>query len=310
MANRDAMQNTSIRRPSASRFDAGSARDHNAPLQSQVVSTASSISKSVFTNAKSVFEFSKKKITEVYSKASEKISEQVDSFNAAPESRSAGGPYPDKGGAQGGSFWSDRWQEDNGDERQTYKKYETDSSSDEETLRKPVRKTTPYSDSAPSQSKWEANYSDNEEALRKPVRKTAPSADQTGSQARWESKVAETQPKSWDSGMPEFREMQWDSPAAKVPSPTFSKIPEKPKPQPVSLASQNQLKASEEFREKGNDKFKSGQFGEAEELYSQALNCLPAGDWGRIAFSTIALRPGSKRAITTVWSVIAPRFNL
>ncbi|KAJ3211541.1 hypothetical protein HDU67_004444 [Dinochytrium kinnereticum] len=248
--NREATNPPSNRRPSASSLGPMSARgDPNGPMQSQVANTASIIGKSVFSNAKSVFEFSKKKLSEAYSKASEKLAEHVENYNSNPsDSRgpSASSSFPpQRGGGNDAGFWKDRWEDDNdSDKEKTYQKYETDSSSDEENLRRPARKTPQFVDPVAHHSGWDAKEPE----------------IQFTSQAQ--------------SGFPQ---MQWDSSSepAKVST-------QPPKPQPVSLASPEQLRIAEGYREKGNEKFKNGQFAEAEALYSEALSQLSEGDWGRI----------------------------
>lgn len=68
--------------------------------------------------------------------------------------------------------------------------------------------------------------------------------------------------------------------ASLAPSPPVKEVPKVTKKQrTISLVqcSQEQLSASERFKEEGNEFFKKGQYGDAEALYTKAIDALPTG---------------------------------
>ncbi|KAJ3112877.1 hypothetical protein HDU96_004060 [Phlyctochytrium bullatum] len=256
MSNREASHRIEGRRPNPDTSGTSSRADI---AQSQVTATATIFGKTVLSNAKSMFEFSKKKISEAYTKASEKIAEQVEALNVKADVQTSGNAVtPDDKG-----FWKDRWS-DNDKPFPTYEPY-TDSSSDEESLRKPPRKSNIPTHGEHLRSTLPAQTEDlfaQDNTFHNSPLSTA------GSFSRSDhlSNMAKS---SRSSTLPAQR----DTPPAPV---------SKPKPSPVSLASPEQIQAADTARESGNAKFKDGQYSEAEAFYNAALSHLPSGDWGRI----------------------------
>ncbi|KAJ3192476.1 hypothetical protein HK101_006509, partial [Irineochytrium annulatum] len=224
-------------------------------------------------NAKSVFEFSKKKVAEAYVKASEKLSEVSNAGADGGGGRPSGGDFwkgrfddedakraGDGGGAGAGKdFWADKW------EKKEYEPYTDSSSDDDDDLvnRKNAGGQRPTSGL--------------------PRRPEPPS----------EARRREETDSSSDESLVDHRKVRmgfnvmdddssFSSSPARVHADTPPPRPSPPKPAPVTLASPQQQAESERHREAGNDKFKAGQFAEAEQFYTLAINALPSGDWGLI----------------------------
>lgn len=71
-------------------------------------------------------------------------------------------------------------------------------------------------------------------------------------------------------------------PAPSTPTPVSQPKPSRP-PRSLPAPSASQLASSNRLREKGNEAFKRGQFGDAEVAYGGALDALPEGCWERLS---------------------------
>jgi tetratricopeptide (TPR) repeat protein len=117
-------------------------------------------------------------------------------------------------------------------------------------------------------------------------------ADDTEGEGSWE-RPSTDRPQSQDtnvipaqsrtSGEPKKLEKR-EKPAVNLLDMQKEDAPPVPKEssKPVRLASPQQISESDQIKERGNELFKIGQFGDAEATYTTAINILPAGDSGLI----------------------------
>ncbi|KAJ3331475.1 hypothetical protein HDU76_003081 [Blyttiomyces sp. JEL0837] len=198
----------------------------------QIMAKASVLGKSVFSNAKNVFDFSKKKISEVYDKASEKI-----------------GTFAEKqsqGGSTGGDRNRDRW--------------EGSREMDDDDLRRKEefrdRGYSKYRDSSDDDS------SDDDTPYQPGLvgkRTGQPTPNLNGGNLGQSATTTKTEKRgiSFD-----FNSESNTFPASASASSSFSKGG-----------------AWTNMDKRGNELFKIGQYGDAEECYSAAVNSMPSEDW-------------------------------
>ncbi|KAJ3378717.1 Mitochondrial import receptor subunit TOM34 [Entophlyctis sp. JEL0112] len=220
----------------------------NKPVRSAGTATAAAITSAaaagVMSNARNFLQFGKAKLTEAYAIASEKVAQVVDGFESSPTRGSGRGAHRDP------TIGADMWDHDaqmrwNAGNSNRSGGYR-DYSSDESSDAEPLEERKPRSQ------------------LAKKVTGTSPTV-------RFEQQP--NSPTQQERHTPQWTTLQTATLAKPMP----------PATNPVHTASPLARKAAQELRENGNEAFKRGQFGEADTLYSAALEKLPKDDWDVIA---------------------------
>ncbi|KAJ3026278.1 hypothetical protein HK097_006485, partial [Rhizophlyctis rosea] len=241
----------------------------------QLVTAASALGKSVFSNAKNVLAFSKKKLEEAVEKAQEHIEQVREMRDEDPRAQGWG--------KQGGRGGRDRRQEEPAGWREDAPARYRDDSSDEE--EGPVRRTTGEQGVDGRENKF-ASYFAKADAAGGEVSSSDDESPRPDPQARYEASVrvhgqrtsspvrpgsAQT-PQSYRSTTSPFQQ------SATTPQQPKSQPPRpKTPPPPAVTATPSQLQTSETHKTTGNTLFKQGQFADAEASYSLAIQSLPTG---------------------------------
>ncbi|KAJ3278761.1 hypothetical protein HK104_002046, partial [Borealophlyctis nickersoniae] len=240
--------------------------------QEKLVATASAIGKSVFNNAKSVFAYSKKKISEAVEKAQAQVGEGQEGREDGDEARGAWR-------TRGGSATKRREALDQSERGNGMGYRDEDSSEDEAGGMMGGRSNAyaKYTDMGGKPGTF-SDSSDEEELPRRTVRPGSATRQQAPSPASPERKPY-FHPEIL-SRQPEI--IPRSSPTARSPSPP-PPPPRQPTPPPAVTATPQQLSDSNAHKEKGNLLFKQGQFADAEVCYTASISALPVGHLNLVA---------------------------
>ncbi|TPX77719.1 hypothetical protein CcCBS67573_g00977 [Chytriomyces confervae] len=208
----------------------------------------------LFSNAKSIFDMGRAKLTEVYEKASEKVAAVIAENVDGNKQQAQNNPTS--------------WDQDYDRNSSQRNRYRDDSSSDEDEVALDRK----------SRSSHRANPSTNGGLEAASPRGKSPRTSALRLNSREPSESGRLKQVSF--GMdPNAQSNLFESHKS---SPVF--VPAAiAVPQPVHTASPAQKAAANSFRERGNESFKKGQFADAEAHYTTALSHMPAEDWDTIA---------------------------
>ncbi|KAL2918628.1 auxilin-like clathrin-binding protein required for normal clathrin function [Polyrhizophydium stewartii] len=270
------------------------------PNAQKIIATASAFGMSMFKNAKTIIDISRKKITEAIEKADVGI--------AMPSARRAGGSEPsgfrdDPAPPEGYQQWMGK----------PFKDYDDDDSGDNDErhgdgsqLHSPRRAAGAAGASGasrpaaarPSPDRRSSDESDKEIPLRRSNNSSASTSPAAASVLRPAAAAGDLiGPATGDLLGGDAPSVPVSAPALPMQAapPQAQQAPKQPprQPQPSSAAppartpakpqrpqvhaSPEQVAMSNDFKEKGNTLFKQGQFGDAESAYTKAIESLPTG---------------------------------
>ncbi|KAJ3231662.1 hypothetical protein HDU81_003601 [Chytriomyces hyalinus] len=210
----------------------------------------------LFSNAKSIFDMGRAKLTEVYEKASEKVAAVIAENVDNNKQQSQNNPPT--------------WDQDYSSNRNSsqHNRYRDDSSSDEDEVALDRK----------SRSSHRANPSNNGGLEAASPRGKSPRTSALRLNSREPSENGRLKQVSFGKDSNAASDLFESHKSSPVFVPAVIAVP-----QPVHTASPAQKAAANSFRERGNESFKKGQFADAEAHYTTALSHMPAEDWDSIA---------------------------